>query len=103
MTLLCVLCAVVAFLLFGLSTDNHHRQRIGFKTDARRKRALRAGAWLAVALCLPLAFAAQGPVFGPILWLGALMSGAGVVFLFLNLVPAADAIVRPKSENSRRS
>lgn len=96
MTIICLLCAVVAFALFGLSTDQHHQQRLGSRLPPERKRAFRRAAWLAVAVCLVLAFAAQGAIYGAIFWLGALSFGAATVFLFLNLVPAG-RFMRPAS------
>ncbi len=95
MSFLCVLCAVLALLLFGLSMDQHHSQRLGTRLSAGRKQALRRAAWLAVGLCLVLAFAAKGAVYGAIFWLGALSFGAALVFLALNLAPAGCSIKPP--------
>jgi hypothetical protein len=88
MTVACFLTAIAAFALFGISTEAHHQSRLGLRPAPARKRALRRGAWAAVALCAAFAFAAKGPVYGAIFWLGALSLGAAVVFLFLNLAPA---------------
>ncbi len=87
MTLLCLACGMLAFALFGLSTDPHHQQRLGARLSPPRKRMLRRAAWLAVAACLALAFAAKGPIYGAVFWLGALSFGAAATFLALNLVP----------------
>ncbi len=87
MTLLCVLSAVAAFALFGLSTDNHHNKRFKQRLTLTRSRTFRRTAWLLVALCAALAFAAQGPVYGAVFWLGALSFGAACAFLFLNFAP----------------
>ena len=43
--------------------------------------------WLALAAAFVPAIAARGWVFGPILWVGAMMAGAAIVFLALNLLP----------------
>lgn len=87
LTIACLGCAVAAFALFGLATDHHHQQRLGRRPTADRKRILRALAWLGIALCLVLAFAAQGVVYGAMLWVGSLSFGAAATFLFLNLAP----------------
>lgn len=91
MSLLCILAAVAAFALFGLSTDNHHNRRFARRLTMRRSRDMRRLAWLLVALCLALAFAAKGPVYGAVFWLGALSFGAAFVFLVLNLAPVRGA------------
>ncbi len=88
MTVLCLICAVIALALFALSTDQHHQQRFGARPAPGRKRMLKRAAWAAVALCCGLAFAAKGAIYGAVFWLGALSLGAAAVFLFLNLVPA---------------
>lgn len=87
MSLLCVLSAIGAFALFGLSTDNHHKRRFTTRLTLERSRTLKRGAWGLVALCLILAFAAKGAVYGAVFWLGALSFGAALVFLVLNLLP----------------
>ena len=89
MSLLCIIAAVVAFTLFGLSTDAHHRRRFGAVPSSGMRRTLRWGAWAAVAACCTLAFSAKGAVFGTVFSLGALMIGAAAVFLVLNLAPAS--------------
>lgn len=86
MTLIAILCATLALALFGLSTDAHYQRRFGTRPSAQRQQAMRTAAWTAVAVCFPLAVASHGWVFGPILFAGALMLGAGLVFLALNLV-----------------
>lgn len=87
MTALCLASALLAFALFGLSDDNHHHRRLGARASLARKRDFRRGGWIAIALCCALAFAANGPVYGAIFWLGALSFGAATVFLLLNFLP----------------
>lgn len=99
MTLLCLICAVVAFACFGLATDAHHQQRLGFRAEPARRRNLKRSAWAAVMACGILGFAAKGPVYGAIFWIGALSFGAAAVFLFLNFTPAN----RPPLTKPRRS
>jgi len=97
MIVLCLIVAVGTFVLFGLSTNQHHQQRLGAKLTPPRKKALRSAAWGGVGLCLALAFLAEGAVYGAIFWLGALSFGAAAVFLFLNLAPtSADTSRRAK-------
>lgn len=91
MTLLCILGAIAAFTLFGLSTDAHYQQHMGARLTARRKARMRASAWLCVVIAFPPAILGSGWVFGPILWLGALMLGAGVVFIALHMILASKA------------
>ncbi|MDP5279374.1 DUF3325 domain-containing protein [Sphingomonas sp. DG1-23] len=85
MSLLSLLCAVAAFLSFGLATDEHHQRRFGRRPDPGLRRQMRIAGWLLVAAAFPFAVLASGAVFGPILWAGVLMLGAGIVFLALNL------------------
>ncbi len=94
MTILCLICAVVAFTFFGFASGQHHQQRLGSRLTIERKRWLKRLAWVAVALSLVLAFAAQGAIYGAILWLGALSFGAATVFLVLNLAPKGAAMSR---------
>ncbi len=88
MTALSCLLSTLAFALFGLATRDHHLRRLRKPLDRVLALRLRAGAWAALAAAFPPAVAAQGWVFGPILWVALLMLGAGAVFLALNLVPA---------------
>lgn len=88
MSLLPLLLATSAFLLFGLATDAHHRQRFGVPPGARRRGVFRRIGWLALAAAFIVAILAQGWVFGPILWSGAAMAGAAAAFLALNMIPA---------------
>ncbi len=99
MNVLSVGLCVVAFMLLGLATDAHHRQRFGQCPPARRRRLLRNGGWLALVASGVPAILACGWIFGPILWAGAIMTGAGVAFLALNLIPAR-ADVRPSRSST---
>ncbi|SFP60864.1 DUF3325 domain-containing protein [Sphingomonas rubra] len=83
-----VLLAALAFLLLGLATDAHHRRRFGTLPGADRRRWLRIASWVAMVASAVPAIAAQGAVFGPVLWSGAVMAGAAIAFLALNLLPA---------------
>ncbi|MCP3735257.1 DUF3325 domain-containing protein [Sphingomonas sp. RP10(2022)] len=85
------LLTALAFGLFGLATEAHHRRRFGCGPGAGRCRAFRRGAWVLLALAFPAAVLAQGWVFGPVLWSGAVMAGAAVAFLALNFLPAGSA------------
>lgn len=79
--------ATLAFALLALATDAHHLARFGRRPLPPLKRAMRAGAWGALALGFVAGVAAHGWVFGPLHWAGAVMLGAGLVFLALNLLP----------------
>ena len=87
MTILVLLLCILGFALFGFATEDHHQRWLGRRPTAARKKRLRIAGWSALAGALPLAWTAAGGIFGPILWTGAMMLGAGIVFLFLNLVP----------------
>lgn len=87
MTAVPLILSIAAFLLLGLSSDAHHRRRFGVCPAAARRARLRAMGWLALAAAFVPAIAARGWVFGPILWVGAMMAGAAIVFLALNLLP----------------
>ena len=91
MNILSLLLATAAFVLLGLATDAHHRRRFGCCPQARRRRILRTGGWLALVASVVPAILARGWIFGPILWAGAIMAGAGIAFLALNFIPPRDA------------
>lgn len=95
MSLLSLLCAMAAFAVLGLATDEHHLRQFGTRASPLRKRRLRVIAWVALALSFPPAIFARGWVFGPVLWSGLVMLAAGAVFLFLNLAPPAHERTRP--------
>lgn len=80
-------CALAAFLLLGLSTAQHYQRRFGARPHADRQRLLRLIAWLLLATSFVLAFAARGPVFGPVIWVGLVIFAAGISFLSLNFIP----------------
>lgn len=88
MSLITLIFAVAAFALFGLATDEHHQKRLGKRADIATKKRMRIAAWVLIVAAFPPALMASGGVFGPILWAGMLMLGAGIVFLVLNLSPA---------------
>ncbi|MBD8619192.1 DUF3325 domain-containing protein [Sphingomonas sp. CFBP 13728] len=88
MSVLSLMFATAAFVLLGLATDAHHRRRFGACPDARRRRMLRTGGWLALVASIVPAILARGWIFGPILCVGAIMAGAGIAFLTLNFIPA---------------
>ncbi|KQN05219.1 MULTISPECIES: DUF3325 domain-containing protein [Sphingomonas] len=91
MSILTLLLATAAFALLGLTTDAHYRRRFGKSPQARGRRILRTGGWLTLIASVVPAMLARGWIFGPILWAGAIMAGAGIAFLALNFIPARDA------------
>ena len=90
MSVLSLLLATAAFALLGLATDAHHHGKFAAYPTARRRWMLRLGGWLALITSVPPAMLAQGWIFGPILWAGAIMVGGGIAFLTLNLIPTRD-------------
>ena len=78
---------LLAFLLFALATDTHHLRQLGRRPLPLLKRGLRGGAWAVLAAAFGAAVMARGWVYGPLLWAGAVMLGAGVAYLALNLLP----------------
>jgi hypothetical protein len=86
-----VLLTAAAFLLLGLATHEHHRRHLPLSlTPALRRRARIVG-WLLLGAALPLSVLDQGPIFGPVFWVAACMSGAGLAFLLLNVLHAPDS------------
>ncbi|MCA1200196.1 DUF3325 domain-containing protein [Sphingomonas sp. R647] len=98
MSALTLALSALAFALFGLSTPEHHRRRLGRAPAVATVSLMRLGAWAALALSFPPAILAQGWVFGPILWVGSVMLGAGLLFLALNLLPAGEPHRKGKIE-----
>lgn len=87
MSLLPLLLAITAFLLLGLATDAHYRLRFGSAPGPARRILLRRVGWIALVGAFVPAILAQGWIFGPILWSGAIMGGAAAAFLALNMLP----------------
>jgi hypothetical protein len=88
MSILSLLLTTAAFGLLGLATDAHHRRRFGHCPQSARRRLLRNGGWLALVGSVVPAILSRGWIFGPILWAGVVMTGAGFAFLALNVIPA---------------
>ncbi len=88
MSVVTLMLAIIAFALLGLATDAHHRRRFGHTPAQARRKRLRTGGWIALFASTVPAILARGWIFGPILWAAAIMAGAGIAFLALNLVPA---------------
>lgn len=89
MTALPFLAAILAFLLFGLATDQHHGKRFRRPCPRGRAIALRTAAWACLAVGFALSLQAWGAVFGAIGWVATVMSGAAMVFGALNFIPLA--------------
>ncbi len=88
MNIVSLLLTTAAFGLLGLATDAQHRRRFGRCPQAARRRLLRNGGWLALVGSVVPAILSRGSIFGPILWAGVVMAGAGIAFLVLNVIPA---------------
>lgn len=91
----------LGFAFLGLATDEHHGRRLGRRPSAQTRRRLRIGGWIALFTAFPPAIVAQGWIYGPVLWSGAMMAGAGVVFLALNLAPAPKAAANTSTKTGR--
>ena len=87
MTWLTFILSLLGFGCFGFTTDDHHQRLTGRRPASVAKARWRAGAWVALAFAFGSAVGARGWAFGPVLWFGAVMLAAGVVFLALNLWP----------------
>lgn len=87
MTALAFLLSALAFALFGVATDQHHGKRFRHPCPPHRARALRGAAWALLAAGFAVSLNAWGPVFGPIGWVGTVMSGAALAFCGLNFTP----------------
>ena len=88
MTLLALLLAILAFALFGIASDAHCKRVFARLPSAAGRQKMRVAGWAAAALACPASVGAQGWIFGPVLWAGVLMLGAGIVYLSLNLIVA---------------
>ena len=87
MTALPFLAAILAFVLFGLATDQHHGKRFRRPCPRRRAIVFRGLAWACLAFGFALSLHVWGAVFGAIGWVATIMSGAAIVFCGLNFVP----------------
>ena len=96
MIVLAFVLAIAGFVAFGLSTHAQYRQWFGDSIDPPLRRLLRIGAWLSVAGAFIASVAARGWVFGPVVWFGAIMFGAGLVFLLLNFAPQPSRRTEPR-------
>lgn len=85
MTWLTLILSLLGFGCFGFVTDDHHQRLTGRRPASASKTRWRAGAWVALAFAFGSAVTAHGWAFGPVLWFGAVMLAAGIVFLALNL------------------
>ncbi len=86
MSIVVLILTTTAFLLLGLATDAQYRRRFGAGLSRQRRSLLRNGGWGVLIISIAPAILARGWIFGPILWIAAVMAGAGVAFLSLNLI-----------------
>ncbi|RKF18934.1 DUF3325 domain-containing protein [Altericroceibacterium spongiae] len=84
--LLFILC-VIAFGFFGLADKKHHQTRFEQRPSPERSHRMRRIGWILLAFSFPVSIAAEGWIYGPVLWSGMVMCSAGVVFLMLNFLP----------------
>ncbi|MPT46936.1 MAG: DUF3325 domain-containing protein [Sphingobium sp.] len=80
---------MLAFVLFGLTNDEHHRRWLGRRPDKERKLRLKYAASLALVAAFFVTCAGLGWVMGPVIWSGEIMLAAGLIFLSFNFAPAS--------------
>lgn len=100
MTLLSLFLAALGFALFASATDLHGPRFAQAALTPMKRRNRRIAAWITLAAALPPAIASGGWIFGPVLWSGLVMLGAGLVFILLNLVFAPSSNMRGASRKS---
>lgn len=103
MTLIALILTTAAFASFALASEPHARRFAFAPVGNALRRRWRWAAWAMLAAALPPSIVASGWVFGPILWSGLVMLGAGLVFVTLNLIfPPVPVRKRPISNPSER-
>jgi hypothetical protein len=85
--LLALLFCYGGFAALCLSMDRHHVDLLGRKPSARRRRNMRLGGWLLLALSLWAAVSAAGWGLGLVEWFAVLMSSALLLVLLLPYRP----------------
>ena len=87
MSIVALILAIAGFALFASGSEPHAR-RFPVAQDKPAKRRRRYAGGVVLAAAFPPAIIASGWIFGPILWSGMVMLGAGLVFVTLNLLTA---------------
>ena len=87
MIALAFILLTAAFLTMGLADRQHSQKRLPRRPTPEMARKMRLAGWALIAISFPLAIAAKGWFFGPVLWSGLVMAGAGTAFLALNFLP----------------
>jgi hypothetical protein len=85
--LLALLLCYGGFAALCLSMDRHHVDLLGRKPSARRRRNMRLGGWLLLALSLWAAVSATDWGLGLVEWFAVLMSSALLLVLLLPYRP----------------
>lgn len=91
MSVVVVLLTAAAFLLLGLATHEHHRRHLNRPLTPASRRRARVIGWLLLGATFPLSVLDQGLIYGPVFWVAACMSGAGLTFVLLNISPTRRA------------
>lgn len=86
MTLIALILATIGFVLLAVASEPHARRFAFIPVGNALRRQWRRVGWLLLVAALPPSVASNGWVFGPILWSGVVMLGAGLVFVALNLI-----------------
>ncbi|MXP27027.1 DUF3325 family protein [Altererythrobacter indicus] len=87
MIALAFILLVAAFLAMGLADKQHGAKRLPRRPTPETARRMQRTGRVLIAASFPPAIAAEGWIFGPVLWSGLLMAGAGAAFLALNFLP----------------
>ncbi|MGE8145621.1 DUF3325 domain-containing protein [Pseudomonas frederiksbergensis] len=85
--LLALLLCYGGFAALCLSMDRHHADLLGRKPSAKRRRNMKLGGWLLLALSLWAAVSATGWGLGLVEWFAVLMLSALMLVLLLPYRP----------------
>lgn len=85
--LLALLLCYGGFAALCLSMDRHHADLLGRKPSAKRRRHMKLGGWLLLALSLWAAVSATGWGLGLVEWFAVLMFSALLLVLLLPYRP----------------
>ncbi|TWC59275.1 uncharacterized protein DUF3325 [Pseudomonas sp. SJZ080] len=85
--LLALLLCYGGFTALCLSMDRHHAELLGCKPSARRRRGMKLGGWVLLALSLWAAVSSTGWGLGLVEWFAVLMLSALLLVLLMPYRP----------------
>lgn len=85
--LLALLLCYAGFTALCLAMDRHHLDLLGRKPSAARRRTMKVGGWLLLALSLWAAVAVRGWGLGLVEWFAVLMTSALMLVLLMPYRP----------------